>query len=46
LREYRQFRQNLALVRRLFRDADAALRQIEASRLVDLDSALRENHAR
>lgn len=45
-REYRQFRQNLALVRRLFREAGAAFRQIEASRLVDLDSELSEDHAR
>jgi len=40
-REYRQFRQKLARVRRLFKDADAALREIEASRLVNLDDELR-----
>ena len=38
--EYRQFRQKLARVRRLFKQADAALRDIETSRLVDLDEEL------
>lgn len=42
-RQYRQFRQKLARLRRLFKDADAALREIEASRLVDLDEELRRD---
>jgi len=40
--QYREFRLKLARVRRLFRDADDALRVIEASRLIDLDSELRK----
>lgn len=39
--EYRSFRQKLARVRGLFKQADAALRDIEASRLVDLEEELR-----
>lgn len=39
--EYRQFRQKLARVRRLFKQAEAALRDIETSRLVDLEEELR-----
>lgn len=45
-REYRQFRQKLARLRRLFRDADKALRTIEASRLVDVEAQLRRPHGR
>lgn len=39
--EYRQFRKKLARVRRLYKAADAALREIETSRLVDLDEGIR-----
>lgn len=40
-RQYREFRMKLARVRRLFKQADVALREIEASRLIDLDTELR-----
>jgi hypothetical protein len=45
-REYRQFRQKLARLRRLFEEADAAFRVIEASRLVDLEAELSRQDAR
>jgi hypothetical protein len=45
-RQYRQFRQDLARIRRLFQHADDAFRVIEASRLVDLETELRSEHGR
>jgi hypothetical protein len=45
-RQYRQFRQKLARLRRLFKEADAAFRVIEASRLVDLEVELGREDAR
>jgi hypothetical protein len=41
--QYREFRLKLSKVRRLFKEADDALRVIEASRLIDLDAELRRD---
>ena len=44
-KQYRQFRLKLSRLRALFRQTDAALREIEASRLVDLEAELRRPNA-